>query len=89
MVAIIVVFIAAVLLVGPSFALLFSMQSRRLLGTGEPGMLPAGAAAGHTGQLPAAHHQQPALDQDHGLATRGAVLGTIVIAAVIRRLRRR
>jgi cytochrome d ubiquinol oxidase subunit II len=37
MVAIIVVFIAAVLLVGPSFALLFTLQSRRLLGAGEQG----------------------------------------------------
>ena len=37
MVAIIVVFIAAVLLVGPSFALLFTLQSRRLLGAGERG----------------------------------------------------
>jgi cytochrome d ubiquinol oxidase subunit II len=90
MVALITVFIAAALLVGPSFALLFSMQSRRLLGAGEHGTLPAGVAAGHTGQPPAAHpHRRPSPDQHHGAATRGAVFGTIVIAAVIRRLRHR
>jgi hypothetical protein len=81
--------IAAVLLVGPSFALLFTLQTRRLLGAGEQGTLTA-APAGHTGQPPAAHpHQRPSPDQHRGLITRGAVLGTIVIAAVIRRLRHR
>jgi cytochrome d ubiquinol oxidase subunit II len=90
MVALIAIFIAVVLLVGPSFALLFSMQSRRLLGAGEHGTLPAAAVAGHTRRPPAArHHQWPAPDQHRNRATRGAVLGTIVIAAVIRRLRRR
>jgi cytochrome d ubiquinol oxidase subunit II len=90
LVALIAVFIAAVLLVGPSFALLFSLQSRRLLGAGEQGTLSATVAAGHTGQPPAAHHhQRPSPDRHRGPATRGAVLGTIVIAAVIRRLRHR
>jgi cytochrome bd ubiquinol oxidase subunit II len=90
MVALIAIFTAAVLLVGPSFALLFSMQSRRLLGAGEHGTPPAAAAAGHTRRPPAArHHQWPDPDQHRSLATRGAVLGTIVIAAVIRRLRHR
>jgi cytochrome d ubiquinol oxidase subunit II len=90
MAALIAIFIAAALLAGPSFALLFSMQSRRLLGAGEHGTLPAAAVAGHTGRPPAArHHQWPAPDQHRSIATRGAVLGTIVIAAVIRRLRRR
>ena len=49
MVAVIVVFIAAVLLVGPSFALLFTLQSRGLLGAGEPGALTTAALAGDTG----------------------------------------
>jgi cytochrome d ubiquinol oxidase subunit II len=90
MVAIIAIFIAAVLLVGPSFALLFSMQSRRLLGAGEQDTFPAAVAAGHTGRPPGARHpRRPSPDQHRGPATRGAVLGTIVIAAVIRRLRRR
>jgi cytochrome d ubiquinol oxidase subunit II len=90
LVALIAVFIAAALLVGPSFAVLFSLQSRRLLGAGEQGTLSAAVAADHTGQPPAAHHhQRPSPDQHRGPATRGAVLGTIVIAAVIRRLRHR
>jgi len=88
-VALIVVAIAAVILVVPSFALLFSLQSRRLLGTGEQGTLSAAAAAGHTGQPRAAHHQRPAPDPHRGPATPGAALGTIVIAMVIRRLRHR
>jgi len=82
------VFIAAVLLIGPSFALLFTMQSRRLLGAGEPGTLPAAVAADHTAR-PLAQHQRPSPDQHRNPATRGAVLGTIVIAAAIRRLRHR
>jgi cytochrome d ubiquinol oxidase subunit II len=88
--ALIAIFIAAALLVGPSFALLFTMQSRRLLGPGEQGTLSAAVGAGHTGQPPAAHHdRRPSPDQHRGPATRGAVLGTILIAAVIRRLRHR
>jgi cytochrome bd ubiquinol oxidase subunit II len=90
LVALIAVFTAAVLLVGPSFALLFSLQSRRLLSPGEHGTLSVAVAADHTGQPPAAHHhQRPSPDRHRGPATRGAVLGTIVIAAVIRRLRHR
>jgi cytochrome d ubiquinol oxidase subunit II len=90
LVALIAVFIAAALLVGPSFALLFSMQSRRLLGAGEHSTLSATVATGHTGQPPATHHhQRPFPDQQRYPATRGAVLATIVIAAVIRRLRHR
>jgi cytochrome bd ubiquinol oxidase subunit II len=88
LVALIAVFIAAALLVGPSFALLFTMQSRRLLGAGEHGTQSAAVAGGHP-QPPAAHHQRPSPDRHRGPATRGAVLGTIVIAAVIRRLRHR
>jgi cytochrome d ubiquinol oxidase subunit II len=50
LVALIAVFIAAVLLVGPSFALLFSLQSRRLLGAGEHGTLSAAVPPGRTEQ---------------------------------------
>jgi cytochrome d ubiquinol oxidase subunit II len=85
LVAIIVVFTAAALLVGPSFALLFTMQSRRLLGPGEHGTPPAAVATGQ----PPAQHQRPPPDQHRNPATRSAVLRTILIAAVIRRLRRR
>jgi cytochrome bd ubiquinol oxidase subunit II len=90
LVALIVVAAAAVLLVVPSFALLFSLQSRRLLGTGEHGTLTAATPAGHTGQPPAARQRQrPSADQHRGPLAGGAVLAAIVIAAVIRRLRRR
>jgi cytochrome d ubiquinol oxidase subunit II len=89
LVALIVLAIAAVLLVVPSFALLFSMQSRRLLGGGEQGTLTAAAPTGHTGQPPAAHHRRPSPGQRRGPLARGAALAAIVIAAVIRRPRHR
>jgi hypothetical protein len=41
LVAIVVLFIVAVLLIGPAFILLYSLQGRRLLGAGEPAA-PAG-----------------------------------------------
>jgi cytochrome bd ubiquinol oxidase subunit II len=90
MVAIIVVFIVAVVLIGPSFALLYTLQGRRLLGAGEHGALPATNPAAHTGQ-PAAgrHRQQPSAREHPGPVTRTSVLGIVTIAAVIRRLRRR
>jgi cytochrome d ubiquinol oxidase subunit II len=88
LVALIVVFTTAALLVGPSFALLFTLQSRRMLGPGEHGTPPAAVATGHTGQ-PSARHQRPPPDQHRNPATRSAVLRTLLIAAVIRRLRRR
>jgi cytochrome d ubiquinol oxidase subunit II len=37
LVALVILFVVAVLLIGPSFALLYTMQNRRLLGAGEPG----------------------------------------------------
>jgi cytochrome bd ubiquinol oxidase subunit II len=84
LVALIVVAIAAVVLVVPSFALLFTMQSRRLLGGGEPGTLTAAVPAAHAGQA-AARPRQPSPDRHRGPITRGTALGTI--AAIIRRLR--
>jgi cytochrome bd ubiquinol oxidase subunit II len=89
LVALIVVFIAAVLLVGPSYVLLFTLQTRRLLGAGQHGTLPAVTPGGRSGQPAAAHRPQPSPADQPGFATRAAVLGTIAIAAVIRRLRRR
>ena len=43
LVAIIVLVIVAVLLIGPAFILLYSLQSRRLLGTAEAATLPVPA----------------------------------------------
>ncbi|MGH3207277.1 MAG: cytochrome d ubiquinol oxidase subunit II [Trebonia sp.] len=89
MVAIIVVFIVAVVLVGPSFALLYALQGRRLLGEGAHVALPAGVPASHAGPRAAGRHRQQPPDAEHaGTATRAAALGVVTIA-VIRRLRRR
>jgi cytochrome bd ubiquinol oxidase subunit II len=90
MVAIIVVFIAAVVLVGPSFALLYALQSRQLLGGGEHVALSAAVPAGHAGQ-PAVgrHRRQPPAGEHASSATWTAALGVVTIAAVIRRLRHR
>ncbi len=89
LIALIAVFIAAVLLVGPSFTLLFTLQSRRLLGADEHGTLPAAAAAGHPGQPAGAHRPRPFPEEHPGSATRAVVLGMIAIAAVMRRLKHR
>jgi cytochrome d ubiquinol oxidase subunit II len=79
--AIVVVFIAAVILVGPSFGLLFALQSRRLLGGGEYGAPPAAAMAGHP--------EQPSPQERPGTATRAAVLVVVALTAAVRRRRYR
>jgi cytochrome d ubiquinol oxidase subunit II len=45
LVAIVILVIVAVLLIGPSFILLYSLQSRRLLGTDQAAALPAAVPA--------------------------------------------
>ena len=98
MVAIIAVFVAAVVLVGPSFALLYSLQGRHMLGGGEHVALAAAVPVGYAGQPTAGRHrrQPPVADhapddaQNHvGSVTRTAALGVVTIAAVIRRMRHR
>jgi cytochrome bd ubiquinol oxidase subunit II len=89
LVALIVVFIAAVLLVGPSFVLLFTLQGQRLLGAGQHGTLQEVATAGDTAQAASARHQQSSRSDQPGPAIRAAVLGLAAIVAVIRRLRQR
>ncbi|HEX9358634.1 MAG TPA: hypothetical protein VF933_33090, partial [Streptosporangiaceae bacterium] len=85
MVAIVVLFAAAVVIIGPSFALLFRLQSSRLLSAGEQGTLAAGVPAGGTPRPGAARYPRP--DPAHrSPAARGAVLAAIAIAAIIRRL---
>jgi cytochrome d ubiquinol oxidase subunit II len=79
LVALVVLFVAVVVLIGPSFILLFSLQGRRLLHAGEAAPLPDI----HT-QPRAAPPQPPTR---HPLANRLAVLG-LVVAAVARRRRR-
>jgi cytochrome d ubiquinol oxidase subunit II len=89
MVAIIVVFIIAVVLVGPSFALLYALQGRHMLGGGEHMALQA-VSVGPVGQSTAGRHRKELQEGEHAsAATWIAALGVVTIAAVIRRLRQR
>jgi len=89
MVAIIVVFIIAVVLVGPSFALLYALQGRHMLGGGEHMALQA-VSVGPVGQSTAGRHRKELQEGEHAsAATWTAALGVVTIAAVIRRLRQR
>ena len=74
LVALVVLFIVAVVLVGPAFALLFTLQSRRLLGADEDEALPAVIPAGRT---------QPPVGQNPVI--RAVVLVLVVLVAVFRR----
>ena len=87
LVALVVLFIIAVLLIGPAFALLFTLQDRRLLGAGESGTLAAAIPAGRTHPATATPGQSPPAPEGPG--TRAAALGMIVMAAIIRRHRHR
>ena len=84
--ALVVLFIAAALLVGPSFALLFTLQGRRLLGAEEAG---TAAAAGPPGP---AERQRPATSAPQrappSAAARAAALALATLAAIRRRQRR-
>jgi hypothetical protein len=76
--AIVVLFVAAAVIVGPSFALLFSLQGRRLLHADDADAVLATAPA-HQTQPPAASP-----------AARAAVLALVVVDALVRaRARRR
>jgi cytochrome bd ubiquinol oxidase subunit II len=80
MVPLVILFIVAVLLIGPSFVLLYTLQRRRLLQAGEPATSAAGIAARRAGPLPpTASHS----------GTRAVVLALIILSAVIRRRRQR
>jgi cytochrome bd ubiquinol oxidase subunit II len=80
LVAIVALFIVAAALIGPSFALLFALQGRRLLGTGEAGMLPA------AGLVNGAESPRPATPRASAGA-RAAVLALIAVVAILRRRR--
>ncbi|HLI42189.1 MAG TPA: cytochrome d ubiquinol oxidase subunit II [Streptosporangiaceae bacterium] len=79
--ALVVLFIAAGLLVGPSFALLFALQGRRLLGADEAGAASPGVAGPR--RPPAPPPGPP------GAAARAAVLALAALAAILRRRPRR
>jgi len=86
-VALVVVAIAAVILVVPSFALLFTLQDRRLLGDSEQGPLPAAASRASIELPPAALPAQPSPNQHLVRAIQAAVLALAGITALARRLR--
>jgi cytochrome d ubiquinol oxidase subunit II len=83
LVAIVVLFVVAVVIVGPSFALLFSLQDRRLLYTDDVGTMAATA--------PARQPQPPAGSpaRSPAPAVRAAVLALVVADALVRAARRR
>jgi cytochrome d ubiquinol oxidase subunit II len=88
-VALVVVAIAAVVLVVPSFALLFALQGRRLLSDGGQGTLPAAGSPQYSVLPPAGPPGQPPPNQRLVRAVRAAVLGVVGITALARRLRTR
>jgi cytochrome d ubiquinol oxidase subunit II len=88
LVALIVVFVVAVVLIGPSFALLFALQSRRLLGADDHGTASV-AATGHPNhQLQAAAGPSARAKHRHPVI-RAVVLGMIAVGAILRRRRHR
>jgi cytochrome bd ubiquinol oxidase subunit II len=84
LVALVVWSVVVVLVIGPSFALLFALQGRRLLHADEAEALPAVTSAGQT-QPSAAPWGQPPADQSPVI--RAIVLALVVLAAFFRRLR--
>jgi cytochrome d ubiquinol oxidase subunit II len=79
LVALVVLFVAVAVIVGPSFALLFALQGRQVLRHEGTGIAFAGAAASLTGESPARA----------GRASRAAALGVVAAGALIRALTRR
>jgi cytochrome bd ubiquinol oxidase subunit II len=81
-------FVAAVVLVGPAFALLFFLQSRRVLVHAvEGGALAAAVPAGGTQPPAGPPGQQPPARQRPGV--RAAVLGVVGVVAIVRAAIRR
>jgi hypothetical protein len=91
-VALIVVAIAAVILVVPSFALLYALQGRQMLGGGEHGTPSAATSGGYPGAPSAAsavHSGSLSPNRRPGSASRAVALGLVAIAAIARRRRSR
>jgi cytochrome d ubiquinol oxidase subunit II len=85
LVAIIWLFVAAVLLVGPAFALLFALQGRRLLYADDAGLALAGVPGGATRPPAGRPSQQPA-SASPGSGSRAVVLGLVAAGAIVRAL---
>ncbi len=87
-VAIVWLFVAAVVLVGPSFALLFTLHGRQILGAGDVTAMPAISPAHDT--PPAAGQSGPPRDSPRpGRGSRAVALALIAAGAVARALARR
>ena len=92
MVALVVLFVAVVLLIGPSFALLFALQSRQVLSAGDAGVAVAAWPSGGTQTSGGASALAGTLSgpgEQPGNASRAVVLGLVAIGALIRALARR
>jgi cytochrome d ubiquinol oxidase subunit II len=87
LVAIVVLFVVAVLLVGPSFALLFSLQGRRLLHADDVGTVLATIPAHQTQPPAGSPDRSPVPAASPGV--RAAVLALVVVDALVRNLDRR
>jgi cytochrome bd ubiquinol oxidase subunit II len=86
LVALVVLSIVVVLLIGPSFALLFTLQGRHVL-EGEPGTLQPADPASRTLPPYAPPGRQPAADQSPVI--RSTVRALVVLAALVRRRQQR
>jgi cytochrome bd ubiquinol oxidase subunit II len=87
LVAIVVLFVVAVVIVGPSFALLYSLQGRRLLYADEVGPVLATAPARRTQPLEGPPGLPPPPAASPGV--RAVVLGLVIVGAIVRALTRR
>jgi cytochrome bd ubiquinol oxidase subunit II len=87
LVALVVLFVVAVLIVGPSFALLFSLQGRRLLHTDDVGTVLATVPAHQTQPPAGSPDRSPVPVASPGV--RAAVLALVVVDALVRNLDRR
>jgi hypothetical protein len=79
LVALVVLFAVAVVLIGPSFALLFALHGRQLLQGGEGLAAPAGGRDG--AGFPARQHRSSGLP---GRVSRAVAIGLIAAGAVAR-----
>jgi hypothetical protein len=85
LVALIVLFVVVVVLIGPSFALLFSLQSRQVLSAGDPEVALAAGSSGGTLPPVVTHGGYSARA---GGGTRAAALVLVAVGALIRALTR-
>jgi cytochrome bd ubiquinol oxidase subunit II len=84
LVALVILFVVALALIGPSFALLYVLQGRRLLSADEAGTLPAGMSAG---QRPTVSAGQSSAHRS--TAARAVAVTLVVVNALVRRARGR